>query len=489
MIKRLKIPIQKEPFLYSALVLAAIIYSAISLVNHYCFRTHALDLGLYTNALYDYAHFSWNDSAVFKEHSENLLADHFDLYLPLFSPLVYLFGTYTLLIVQIASILVGAVGVYRLIEHKFPQSKLKNYAVTYFLLFFGIFSAISFDYHSNVVASMLVPWLFLAIDKRQFLSSFILVVLLLIGKENLALWVVFIALALFVKYFRDKQLRYFLLGILVFSLLYFIVITGYVMPALSNSGKYPHFHYSKLGLNVGEAIKHILNHPLDSFRLLFINHSGIPLFDFIKAETWIFLLLTGLFCLFRPLYLVMLIPIIGQKMFHDNPAMWSVNYQYSIEFAPIFAIGIFEGIGHLHKKKLQKTLAIFAVILSFSCTIRLMDNTIYPVDKNQLRLYKAEHYQATTPKKETSSLLQLIPKTAIVSAQTQFVPHLALRPSVYQFPIIKEAEYILLAPLESAYPLNAEQFAEKIIELKKDPTWEVAKQTQHVLLFKRKAVL
>ena len=67
-------------------ILFASLYSFISLVNHYNFRTYALDLGLYTNALYDYLHLQWNDSSVFKEINENLLADHFDLYLIIFSP-------------------------------------------------------------------------------------------------------------------------------------------------------------------------------------------------------------------------------------------------------------------------------------------------------------------------------------------------------------------------------------------------------------------
>ena len=78
-----------------------VLYALISLLNHYFFRTYALDLGLYTNALYDYAHFRFNYSEVFKDHLENLLSDHFDLFLMLVSPFYYLFGTYTLLIVQI----------------------------------------------------------------------------------------------------------------------------------------------------------------------------------------------------------------------------------------------------------------------------------------------------------------------------------------------------------------------------------------------------
>ena len=66
----------------------------------------------YTNALYDYSHLNWNDSTVFKSGAENLLADHFDLYLILFAPLSLIFKTYTLLIVQIVFILIGGMGIY-----------------------------------------------------------------------------------------------------------------------------------------------------------------------------------------------------------------------------------------------------------------------------------------------------------------------------------------------------------------------------------------
>ncbi|MBE9492615.1 MAG: DUF2079 domain-containing protein, partial [Bacteroidetes bacterium] len=138
----------------------AIIYSLISLINHYNFRTYALDLGLYTNALYDYIHFKWNDSCVFKVISENLLADHFDLYLIIFSPLSLIFGSYTLLIVQITAILIGGIGVYKYFSIIQSNNNLSLFATIYFYLFFGIFSAVSYDYHSNVIAAMIVPWFF-----------------------------------------------------------------------------------------------------------------------------------------------------------------------------------------------------------------------------------------------------------------------------------------------------------------------------------------
>lgn len=477
----------KTPFLWTALIAAALMFSLISLVNHYCFRTYALDLGLYTNALYDYARFSWNDSSVFKETTENLLADHFDLYLPLFSPLSYLFGTYTLLIVQIVFILIGATGIYRLIEHRFPDSGLKKYALAYFLVFFGIYSALAFDYHSNVVASMLVPWLFLAIDKRQLLKAALLTFAILIGKENLSLWMIFIGIGLCINYYKDPRLRYFLLGTILFSVVYFVVITGYVMPSLSNTGEYPHFHYSKLGANAGEALRYILTHPIESLRLLFVNHTEFSEFDYVKTEMWIFLIVSGFLCLFRPVYLLMLLPVIGQKLYHDNPAMWGINYQYSIEFAPIFAIGIFETIAGWKQKYFHIIAALLSILLAFTCTLRSMYKSVVYVEKAQIRVYQKQHYTREFPINEAYDLIRKLPPEAVVSAQTCFVPHLALRPSVYQFPIVKDASYILLSPKAVTYPLSEEQFEAKVDQLTGSSEWNTVVRDENFILLKRNA--
>ena len=103
-----------------------ILYSLISLVNHYLLRTYALDLGAYSNALYDYSHFQWNDSTVFKSIKENLLADHFDLYLIIFSPLSLVFKTYTLLLVQLVFILLGGLGIYKYFIFSYKNEKLHS---------------------------------------------------------------------------------------------------------------------------------------------------------------------------------------------------------------------------------------------------------------------------------------------------------------------------------------------------------------------------
>ncbi|MCC7317875.1 MAG: DUF2079 domain-containing protein, partial [Bacteroidales bacterium] len=93
--------IQKHRYILLISFSFALLYALVSLVNHYFFRTYALDLGLYNHAAFKYTHFQLADSLMIKEYSEPMLGGHFDLYLILFSPFIYVFGSYTLLIVQI----------------------------------------------------------------------------------------------------------------------------------------------------------------------------------------------------------------------------------------------------------------------------------------------------------------------------------------------------------------------------------------------------
>ena len=357
-----------------SIIVFSILYSLISLVNHYLFRTYALDLGVYTNALYDYSHLQFNDSTVFKSTPENLLADHFDLYLIIISPLSLIFKSYTLLIVQILMILIGALGIYKLFSNK----KIAFFSSLYFLSFFGVFSAISFDYHSNVVASCLVPWLFLYIKKEKIKTSIFFFILILVAKENMALWTLFISIGLFLLNRKNKKIRWLTMTFAISSIIYFILVIKVIMPFYSNNGNYHHFHYSYLGSNPAEAITYLISHPVDSFKMLFINHNSSEFGDYIKLELHIFLLLAGLpLLLKKPAYFLMLIPIYFQKLFHDNFEMWGIQNQYSIEFAPILAIGLFSIIQEFQHEKIKNTFIYLIVFLNLGCSIRLMDNTVY----------------------------------------------------------------------------------------------------------------
>ena len=477
-------------YLLLVIIVFGVLYSLISLVNHYNFRTYALDLGAYTNALFDYIHFQWNDSTVFKEVKENLLSDHFDLYLILFSPLSLIFKSYTLLIIQIFFILLGGFGIYKYFKLLGKPETTALCAALYFYLFFGVFSAVSYDYHSNVIAASVIPWFFYLLKQRRVIATSLLLLFILISKENISLWMAFICLGLIVEYWKDKWWRYYLLFSFFICVFYFVMITSIVMPEISNNKTYPGFHYSFLGNNMFDALLFVLKHPFTTLQTLFINHTNDPSGDYIKAEFHIFILISGLPLLFfKPQYIFMLIPVYFQKLFNDNYSMWGIDAQYNIEFAPVMAIGIFSVISEFRNKRLMKLTYLIVLAAALCCTIRMMDHTIYFTDKSRIRIYSYSHYSTDFPVQKVYEKLAIIPGNAIVSAQSPLLPHLACRDNIYQFPIIKDAEFIIYSYKLDTYPLSQKTFETLTTTLEHSNEWTVEYKDDNMTILRKASLI
>lgn len=125
-----------------------------------------------------------------------------------------------------------------------------------------------------------------------------------------------------------------------------------------------------------------------------------------------------------------------------------------------------------------------ALLGSLGATIRVMDHTVFYTDKSRVRPYAKDHYLRNYAVGKAHEQLKSIPKESAVSAQSPFVPHLAFRSNIYQFPMIKNAEYIVLSNHEPTYPLNEFDFTQKIQELKRDSTWELI-QNEALIVFRR----
>lgn len=478
--------IQKHRYILLVSFSFALLYALVSLVNHYFFRTYALDLGLYTHAAFQYAHFQPADSLMIKEYSEPMLGGHFDLYLILFSPFIYVFGSYTLLIVQIIAVIAGGIGIY----HYFQILGVKNkniplIAALYFFVFFGVFGAFSNEYHSVVVAASIVPWFFVSVHNNKKVLSALLLVLMLVSQENISLWLFFICLGMAIE--TRKEVKKFTLLLLFssISIVYFITVISFVIPSFSSQDEYGGFLYSVLGHNAFDALKTLIVHPVDSLMVLFTNHNNHPHGDFVKAELHLILLASGLPLLIKkPQYLLMLLPIYFQKLFHNNYLMWGIGSQYNIEFAPIMAIGIFKVISEIKQLKFSVIMSFVVLFFVTASTIRTMDQTVLFTDKARVRFYQKNHYERNYDVKIVHHQLKKIPKDAKVSAQSPYVPHLSLRNNIYQFPIIRDADYIIYSKKESSYPITQEEFELKINTLEQSEDWKIIYQQDITILKK-----
>ncbi len=455
--------VRSKPWLWidrSLLLSAAVLLALMPVANHYLFRTYALDLGFYTHALFEYRQGRVADNHMIMAEWENHLAGHFDGLLPLLSPLSWLFGSWTLLLIQWAAIVWAGVGIRRLIAPQ--QAVLARLAQLAFYTFYGVHNALAFDYHSNVLAAALLPWLFLAVQRQQLKKASVLAVLILLAKENMSLWMVFICLALAWEYRHHRAIRRWGIRGAGISAGYFLLIVGLVMPLLSHTDEYRGFLYSQLGEGPLQALVYILQHPLDAFQLWFYADLRDALPDPYKMELWEFVLYSGgALLLFRPAWLLMLFPIFAQKLWHDNPYMWGIGGQYSIEFAPVLIIGVFEALARWPLRTLSLPIGLVQLAAVVMINARNYEETVVFNEKSRLRIFSEEHYTQTAVDVEAvHALLEQIPPDAAVSAHAALVPHLALREHIYQFPRIGEATHLLLCPSMGTYPLSWECYEE-----------------------------
>jgi len=474
------------------------IYCSISLVNHYLFRSSALDLGMFNHALYNFSHFTKNYFTLDIGGAEvNYFGDHFSPITLLFTPFYFVFGSYTLLIIQILAILFGALGIY-----KYAQLHNRGVLIPYIILiqFFsiwGIYSALSFDFHNNVIAAMLLPWLVYFYEKQEKKKVLVFFILMLISKENMALWLVFIVSGLLAgqihttKDFNLKKYLKFEIPLILLSAAYFVIITGIVMPYLRNHEGFNQLQrYSHLGDSVASIFTNIVCHPKYIFSLLFENLSGNELYNGIKSELHFMVLVSGGYVLFyQPRFLIMLIPIYAQKLLTTDFGLWGINAQYSIEFTPVLSMALVNFIKNIKSNKIAVTTAVLTTLLTIFYNYRTIENrkSLW-YNKNLTAFYDSGHYNTILNIKDVYSQLEKIPENAVVSTSSNLAPHLAFRKKIYHFPIVKDAEYIVLfkSP-ENYYPLNKETYDEQIAHLRMSEDTDIWVETMDLIIFKRKS--
>lgn len=465
-----------------------LIYSLVSLVNHFLFRTYALDLGLYNHAVYLFSRFT---PAIYTlditGNEMNFFATHWSPIVFLYVPFYYIFGSYTLLLIQVMALLAGGIGVYKYSQSKGLDSRISLLIIIFFYSIWGLFSALAFDFHNTVIAAMCLPWFIYFIERGKKLQSGIFFLLIISAQENMALWMIFILVALLVPICgQKKHMVRFKLILLIFSVVWFIVLIKMIIPGLLSEDVPGQLtRYSHLGASSGEILKNIVSDPINTLKLLFINTSGDPAYSGIKRELHIMMLLSGgLALFFRPRYLIMLLPLYGQKLFSTDYALWGINYHYSIELVPLLALSVTEAILLIKDKRWRFISIIMVTLVTMTATITVTEKRQSKwYNRTNARFYHPEHYRSPYNRREIMKGLDLVPENSIVSSSSELSPHLAKSAKIFHFPVVKDAEYIvLLKNAQSTYPLSTQEYSDKIREIRASGKYSVGYESEDLVI-------
>ncbi|MBI2553834.1 MAG: DUF2079 domain-containing protein, partial [Candidatus Rokubacteria bacterium] len=205
-------------------------------------------------------------------------------------------------------------------------------------------------------------------------------------------------------------------------------------------GPYPHLHrYAHLGGSLGEILLNMVLHPL---RTLGFMVSGEKL-------TYLLALLAplGLLPLLAPWDLLPALPALAHNLLARDPVMFRYRTQYNSFILPFFILAAVSGYARLAPGLALKgrPLRGLALGLAFLLSLALTSRTV-----NDLAL---DRWWLTARQRAAHALVAQVPPGVSVSTPDRFVPHLAMRPKVFVFPVgLEKSEYVLLDA--RAYPSN-----------------------------------
>lgn len=492
----MKFKFNKKQIPYFIITFFGIVLFVMGIANHYYFRTVTYDYGNYNFAFWDYSHFRISPMPTY---AGNFLQDHFSFTLMYFIPVYWLInwltGTYTLIIIQYSLVLIASWFTYMLIAQKTNNLWLTIGVVFYYFILLGRYNTFSCDVNLAVISSCLIPSFIYYFEKDKYLYASIIFVLSLFSRENIPLWFIFIFIVLIIQHRKDKRaVLYSTFGIIV-SIIFFILLFKVLIPSIETDEKqFTLFNYSALGATPGKALMFILQNPVETIKLFFVNHLGDTAYDGVKAEFYIVYLVSGgIVLVLRPQYLIWFIPIVAQKVLNDSFIRWGISNYYSIEVVTLLPLSVFLTLASMKSKYIQNGLTVVICVATLGMTIYKLDqsNVIIPwtLNPSKEKIYSKSFFRAQFNIKKVNKLIKQIPKKARVSASDHLFSHLSQRQSIYLFPTVKDAEYIIFSVFDDYFMISHEENEKSRNQYLFDPKWEIVAQEYPVFLLKSKTSL
>lgn len=356
------------------------------------------------------------------------------------------------MILQIVSILFGGYGLFCISRIYIQDRYLALVPTIVFLSFFWITQALAFDFHNNVLAIGLVPWIFYAFITGRFFCFWCLGVLFLLAKENLGIMGAWIWISLFF-YSKNLRSKWNATIFLVVSIFVFIFLIKYIIPSL-NGWHYSHWEYRSLWLTLSDSIVNLMNNPWIIFWVMI--DSGTKL-EFIK-----YILVSGIWItLLTPRFWALGVLLILQKLLSSSNGIAGFQFHYSAELALVLALSSIVLISHFHLK-FRKVIVVLAIYLLFSNLLLTITLPLYNWKRPLEYIYSNIDFSY---KRSIDLILSYLPGNVSISASNTIVPHIANRSSVYLFPEIKNSDYVIIDTHSYNYwPFNSQDEVSRAIK-------------------------
>ena len=228
------------------------------------------------------------------------------------------------------------------------------------------------------------------------------------------------------------------LATVVLSLGYLVVVVNLVMPALTEQRYFYWLNYVELGESPRQVLEHVVRHPIASLALLFSTPEKRHTINLMFGS---FAYLPVLSWTMWPVLFVTL----AERFWTFSMNHWLFVAHYQVVITTLLFVAtlyVLHDIGPRVRRD-QKVALAAAILILVTTVWAAHASDVWQDAFKAPRPATIEGWQAA---------LRQIPPTARVSAQDAFVPHLAHRAVIYQFPRVRDAEYVVIDPEAATYP-------------------------------------
>jgi uncharacterized membrane protein len=342
-------------------------------------------------------------------------------------------SAYLLLLLQTVALAMGAPVVYHLAWEKTNNVRLSLALAMGYLAYPVLHFANLFDFHWDAFAPLFLL-LTLYYANKSLPLTVLCAALSIACKENIALttFAMGVYVALMVKDQKQRETkvvrRFSATGIAVclLSLLWFLAIVGVLVPALSGGRATPHLAYwSAYGETPAALARFVFTHPLQTLRILLVEHDGLK---YIFKISLILLFLP----LLAPEVLLMALPSFVMRFLSTCEPHHTMYFHHSLVETPIVFYAAIVGARRLlHWSQRLSPHHLSAALLW--CLI-ITSALLGPFRRRGNYQMGFARYAFNERSRALREVLQQIPAEANVSASHWLTPHLAHRRFVYMFP-------------------------------------------------------